>query len=223
VLCPQGELWVDVEAFEQADKAARRSRDPAAYRSAIDLYAGELLPEDRFEEWTEEYRLRLREIHLSLLVAQVAAGTVGVREQPGRPLGATLAEDLRAKNVLLVLDNCEHLIEAVARFTDELIGVCPKLRILATSREPLHVPGEVVRQLSPLPVPEPTDPALLTEGGLARLAVTRLFLDRAHRRKDDSTFSGRGVQVVVDLYGCLPLAGSVRCADSPCPLLSIFL
>src|SRR5829696_8874209 len=68
VLCPEGDLWVDVEAFEQAAAAARRSRDPAAYRSAIDLYAGELLPEDRYEEWTEERRRRLRETHLSLLL-----------------------------------------------------------------------------------------------------------------------------------------------------------
>src|SRR5829696_7493381 len=313
VLCPEGDLWVDVEAFEQAAAAARRSRDPAAYRSAIDLYAGELLPEDRYEEWTEERRRRLRETHLSLLlglarlreeredhdlaaealkemlaeeptneeahvglmrlyassgragealrqyvrlsdalsrelgaepsastralseeiaagrfpalrtqsagppieetarggegthnlpstrtsfvdrerervelkrelamtrlltltgpggtgktrlaqevakelvgaypdgvwlvqlaglsepelVAQVVAGTLGVGERPGRPLSATLAEELRTKHLLLVVDNCEHLIEAVARLTDELMGACPKLRILATSR-----------------------------------------------------------------------------------------
>lgn len=64
------------------------------------------------------------------LVVQVVAATLGVRERPGRRLSATLAEDLRAKNLLLViLDNCEHLIEAVAAFTDELLGACPKLRI----------------------------------------------------------------------------------------------
>jgi DNA-binding SARP family transcriptional activator len=68
MLCSEGDLWVDVEAFEQAATAARRSRDPAAYRAAIDLYAGELLPEDRYEEWTEEHRRRLREMHLSLLL-----------------------------------------------------------------------------------------------------------------------------------------------------------
>ena len=61
VLCPEGELWVDVEAFERAAEAARLSRDPAAYRAAMDLYAGEFLPEDRYEEWTEEHRRRLGE------------------------------------------------------------------------------------------------------------------------------------------------------------------
>src|SRR5215210_5557623 len=55
VLCLDNSLWVDVEAFEFATARARRSRnDPATYRAAIDLYAGELLPEDRYEAWTEE-------------------------------------------------------------------------------------------------------------------------------------------------------------------------
>jgi DNA-binding SARP family transcriptional activator len=67
-LCPEGDLWVDVEAFEQAAAAASRSQDPAALRAAIDLYAGELLPTDRYEEWAEEHRGRLRETHLSLLL-----------------------------------------------------------------------------------------------------------------------------------------------------------
>jgi predicted ATPase/DNA-binding SARP family transcriptional activator/DNA-binding CsgD family transcriptional regulator len=67
-LCPSGSLWVDVETFEQAARTARRSREPAAYEVALDLYAGELLPTDRYEEWAEEHRRRLREIYLSLLV-----------------------------------------------------------------------------------------------------------------------------------------------------------
>ena len=133
------------------------------------------------------------------LVPAMVAGTLDVHEQPGRPLDDILLDTLRGKEMLVILDNCEHLIEAVARFTDELLGVCPKLRILATSREPMRVPGEVVRRLPPLSVPEPTDPALLTEEGLARLAVTRLFLDRAHGREEDPVFSGRGLQAVVQI------------------------
>ena len=67
VLCPGGEIWVDVEAFEEAAATARRSKDPAAYRAALDLYAGELLPEDRYEEWAQDRRQGLRRIHLELL------------------------------------------------------------------------------------------------------------------------------------------------------------
>jgi predicted ATPase/DNA-binding SARP family transcriptional activator/DNA-binding CsgD family transcriptional regulator len=68
VLCPEGSLWVDVEAFEQAASTARSSREPAAYEAALDLYAGEFLPTDRYEEWAEQHRRRLREMNLSLLV-----------------------------------------------------------------------------------------------------------------------------------------------------------
>jgi DNA-binding SARP family transcriptional activator len=68
VLCPKSDLWVDVEAFEEPAVSARRSGDPAAYRAALDLYGGELLPGDRYEGWTEEPRRRLRETYLSLLL-----------------------------------------------------------------------------------------------------------------------------------------------------------
>jgi DNA-binding SARP family transcriptional activator len=67
-LCPEGQLRVDVEAFEEAADTARRSRDPAAYRVAIELYSGELLPEDRYEEWAESRRQELRQRFLSLLI-----------------------------------------------------------------------------------------------------------------------------------------------------------
>src|SRR5918995_662463 len=66
-LCPGGQLWVDVEAFEDAAHAARRIRETGAYRRAIELYAGELLPEDRYEEWAEARRQELRRVFLSLL------------------------------------------------------------------------------------------------------------------------------------------------------------
>jgi len=68
VLCPDASLWVDVESFEDAAAAARRSRDPAAYRAALDLYAGDLLSGDRYEQWAEEKRGELRRLYLELLV-----------------------------------------------------------------------------------------------------------------------------------------------------------
>src|SRR5829696_2878214 len=68
VMCPNGELWVDVEAFEEAAAMGRRAQDPAAYRAAIDLYGGELLPGDRYENWAEGRREELRRLYLALLV-----------------------------------------------------------------------------------------------------------------------------------------------------------
>jgi DNA-binding SARP family transcriptional activator len=68
VLCPGGELWLDVDAFEEAAATARRSREPAAYRAALNLYAGELLPRDPYEEWAEDRREHLRQLFLALLI-----------------------------------------------------------------------------------------------------------------------------------------------------------
>ena len=67
VLCPDSPLWVDAEAFEEAAATARHALEPAAFRAAIVLYPGELLPEDRYEPWAEERRAELRGLYLSLL------------------------------------------------------------------------------------------------------------------------------------------------------------
>src|SRR5215217_2951978 len=71
-LCPEGPLWVDVEAFAGAAATAHHAREPAAYRAAIDMYSGELLPEDPYEPWVEERREELRGTYLSLLVKLAA-------------------------------------------------------------------------------------------------------------------------------------------------------
>ena len=92
-LCPDGPLWVDVEAFERAAATARRSREPAAYRSAIELYVGELLPEDRYEDWTLERREHLR-ASLALLVELAALHEERGEYQPGiDALRRALAEE----------------------------------------------------------------------------------------------------------------------------------
>jgi predicted ATPase/DNA-binding SARP family transcriptional activator len=360
LMCPQGHLWVDVEAFEEAADTARRSKDSAAYRAAIELYSGELLPEDRYEEWAESRRQELRQRFLSLLVElaglyeehggeedlalavqslqrvlgeeptneeahaglmrlyalsglqgealrqygrlsealssglgvepsastrilreeitagrfqadpsqatgppkretsggaqannlpaqrtgfvgreremlevkralamtqlltltgvgglgktrlalevaselvgaypdgvwlvelaplteealvpQAVAKAVKVPEQPGRELTETLVDALREKKLLLVLDNCEHLIEAATQLADVLIPSCPHLRILATSREALGMEEELLWSMDPLSVPDAyRAPAA---GELARFDAVRLFVERARR------------------------------------------
>ena len=84
------------------------------------------------------------------LVAQTAADTIGVREEPGRPILKTLCEWLRDKNLLLVLDNCEHLVPAVVSLADNLLRECPDVRLLATSRAALRVNGEAITRVGPL-------------------------------------------------------------------------
>jgi predicted ATPase len=86
-------------------------------------------------------------------VPQAVASVVGVREEPGELLTATLAAFLAPRHLLLILDNCEHLLGPCAGLAASLLAACPRLGILATSREPLGVPGEVLYPLSPLAVP----------------------------------------------------------------------
>ncbi len=352
VLCPEGQLWVDVEAFEAAAAMARRSQHPSAYRAAGQLYAGELLPDNRYEEWAENRREQLRRLYLELLVEvtglyeergeygqvaetlqrvlseepaseeahaglmrlytlsgrqeealtqyerlrgilferlgtepgpttrtlrdeiaagrfqptqraapprkepphsgkhnlpsprtsfvgreremvqvkrmlamtglltfigtggcgktrlalevardligtykdgvwlvelarlseealvpQVVAGTLGVQEQPGRPLIESLLDTLKDKEMLLILDNCEHLIHAAARLTVALLDSCSRLRVLATSREPLGAMGELGWLVPSLSVPDTQQPTTVEE--LRGCESARLFADRA--------------------------------------------
>jgi predicted ATPase/DNA-binding CsgD family transcriptional regulator len=114
------------------------------------------------------------------LVTQAVAKALGVREQPGRPLTETLKDALRAKKVLLVVDNCEHLIEAVVRLVDVLLDSCPGLRVLATSRETLSAAGEVAWVVPSLTVPDSGQAS--TAERLEGYESVRLFIDRARQR-----------------------------------------
>src|ERR1700686_76558 len=84
------------------------------------------------------------------LVPQAVADALHLKEQASRRLADTLADHLRERSTLLVLDNCEHVIDAVAELTVELLKECEQLNVLATSREPLKVPGEVTWRVPPL-------------------------------------------------------------------------
>jgi predicted ATPase/DNA-binding CsgD family transcriptional regulator len=111
------------------------------------------------------------------LVGQVVASALGARGRPGRPMAETLSEHLGASKVLLVLDNCEHLVEACAEISESLLRSCPGLRILATSREALGVVGEVARPVPPLSLPDLR--RLPDVGGLVLYGAARLFVERA--------------------------------------------
>jgi predicted ATPase/DNA-binding SARP family transcriptional activator/DNA-binding CsgD family transcriptional regulator len=378
VLCPEGELCVDVDAFEEAVATARRARDPGAYRVAIELYSGELLPSDRYEEWAESRRQELRhtwlsmhvelarvyeergdyekgietlqkalseeptneQMHASLMrlyafserrrealaqygrlveavsgqldaevsatterlgeeiaagrfppalptiapteessdtgshnlpasrtsfvgrehemmeikrhlamtglltltgaggsgktrlalevardligaypdgvwlaelaslsqgefIPQAVAEAVGVPGQPGRPLTDTLVDALRTKKMLLVLDNCEHLVDAVVDLVASLLESCPYLRILATSREVLRMSGEVIWPVSLLSVPDPMrQPAVADLEGYEAI---RLFVDRARQRNPAFALRPESAQAVAQV--CAHLEG----------------
>lgn len=375
-LCPAQPVWIDVEAFEEAAAAARHGDDPAACEAALRLYTGDLLPEDRYEDWAQHRRERLREQYLALLVTlarlseergdprraiellrrvvteeplheeahralmgtygragqrheamrqyrrltevlheglgtvpdgatlrlyeqllaepsqlpgseigaadshqradtaiprhnlplaltsfigrereieraesalstnrlvtvagsggagktrlalrvaadliprfedgvwlvelasitdselveQAAARALGVREQPGRPLTDSLVEYLRDSDQLIVLDNCEHLPDACAQLATTLLTTCRRVSILATSREPLGIPGEIIMPVRSLSVPDPDtapDPRILL-----RYESIRLFLERARYRQPSFALTGENAAAVAEI------------------------
>ena len=111
------------------------------------------------------------------LIASRMASLIGVDAEAGRPLPDTLADALETRHVLIMLDNCEHLVDACAALCQRLLDSCPQLRIVATSQEPLRIPQESVRQVTPLAVPPPGAPRDAAE--LARFEAVQLFADRA--------------------------------------------
>src|SRR5215203_2250011 len=137
------------------------------------------------------------------LVPKAVAEAVEVPERPDEPLVDTLTEVLDSRELLLVLDNCEHLLEATARLADVLLDSCPNLRVLATSREGLGVEGEVRWPVPPLSAPDPQYSSTVEE--LERLESARLFLARARNRDPSFTFTPGNSQTVAEL--CSKLEG----------------
>src|SRR3954470_1986561 len=100
------------------------------------------------------------------LVDHVVAAALDVREEPGRPMAETLCEAVGSKHLLLVLDNCEHLVASCARLADALLRVCPEVRVVVTSQEALAIAGEVVIQVPPLATKEGVE--LFADRAMAR-------------------------------------------------------
>ncbi len=110
------------------------------------------------------------------LLAQSIASVLGVREQMGMPLMDILINYLRAKRILLLLDSCEHLVEASAMLADQFLHACPNTKIIATSREALSIGGETVHPVPSLSLPETTQFGAET---LAQSEAVQLFVERA--------------------------------------------
>jgi predicted ATPase/DNA-binding SARP family transcriptional activator len=141
------------------------------------------------------------------LLPQAVASTLGVREQPGRPLLETLEDTLRPKKTLLVVDNCEHLVEAVAHLVDALLDSCPGLRVLATSRETLSAAGEVTWVVPSLAVPVmvPEARGASTPRELEAYESVRLFVERARQRDPSFVLSVSNAEAVSQV--CWQLEG----------------
>ena len=252
---------VDVDRLELAAADARRTGTPGAYRAALAIYGGELLPENRYDDWASGRRSELAELVAELedelaalgpadglrglptdassfvgrgrelaelgallghtrlltlsgtggagktrlalelargaetsysggaalvalagladprLVPDAVAAALDVRALPGQDVVDALVDFLTPRTLLLVMDNCEHLLGASAALADALLRSAPGLTVLATSREALRMPGEVVFRVPSLDIPDPEQP--LTPAELLRYEAARLFVERA--------------------------------------------
>jgi predicted ATPase len=252
---------VDVDDFESAAGEARRSGSPVMFGAALARYGGELLPEDRYEDWTLARRDQLEQLRGTLeeesigrasdeatrvlpepassfigrghelrdlaalerdarlltlagaggcgktrlvlelarrseqryaqgvafveladiaderQVATAAAAALDVAVLPGRSAQQVLIDYLAPRAVLLVLDNCEHVLQAAALLCNELLANAPGLGIMTTSREPLRVAGEVVFRVPSLAIPRPEQVVAPEE--LLRYEAVALFSERA--------------------------------------------
>ena len=251
---------VDVDRFELAAAHARRVETPTAYRAALTLYSGELLPENRYDDWAETRRDELLTLAAELeeavatlgsarsfslpadassfvgrgqeltelksllrrtrlltlsgtggagktrlalelarsaeesydagaalvelgalaearLIPEAVAAALDVRALPTQDLVEAAIDVLSSRTLLLVLDNCEHVLAATATLCDTLLRSAPKLTIVATSREPLRVPGEVVFRVPSLDIPSPEQ--MLSPDQLGEYEAVLLFTDRA--------------------------------------------
>jgi predicted ATPase/class 3 adenylate cyclase len=141
------------------------------------------------------------------LVVKAAASILHVNEDPRHPLTERLCERLRQQAVLLIFDNCEHLVAAAAELIDTLLKAAPLLKVLATSREILAVPGERVITVPPLSLPG--DGAARQPESLARFEAVRLFLDRATAWQPAFSLNERNASAVARICAALdgiPLA-----------------
>ena len=137
-------------------------------------------------------------------VPPVVATVVGVREQPGEPTARALARVLAGQQLLLVLDNCEHVVAGAAELCAGVLSAADDVRVLATSREPLRVAGEARYRLAPLALPDPADLA-----GAAGAEAVMLFADRARGADVRFALDGQTGPVVARLVARLdgmPLA-----------------
>lgn len=181
-------------------------------RLALDVAAGVI---DRYRDGV--WYVELAPLTDPELLGQVIGAVVGVREHSDSQIEELLFDYLKDRELLLVLDNCEHLIDACAVLTERLLRYCGEVRILATSREAFGISGELVRRVPPLGVPVSGE---LEEVG--RSESVRLFVERARAAADSLDLTEENAPVLAEI--CRRLDGiplAVELAASRTRLLSV--
>ena len=132
-------------------------------------------------------------------VGHTVAAAVGVRQQQGLDIEESVIEYLRAREVLLVIDNCEHVVDAAAKLSERIVRQCPRVSVLATSRQPVGIEGERIVVVPPLPLED----------------ATQLFADRARASRPDFDLDHQPLGAVAEIcrrVDCLPLGVELAAA-----------
>jgi len=150
-------------------------------------------------------------------VATAVALTLDLREAPDEPLVDRIVAFLGSRRALLVLDNCEHVHSGCAELGDQLLRSCPDLRIIATSRAPLHIPGEQIWRIHPLELPQQDH--MLTIEQLASIPAVQLFINRAEVVTPQFRLTEHNADAVADI--CIRLAGIPLAIELTAALLRV--
>ncbi|MGH6611053.1 MAG: tetratricopeptide repeat protein [Burkholderiaceae bacterium] len=153
-------------------------------------------------------------------VPQAVASVLGVKEEVGKPVIEALIKYARERKMLIVLDNCEHVLSACADLAKRLLRASPTVKLLITSRDYLQIAGETTYQVPPLSVPDPKQGIDL--GQLDKHEAVRLFLDRAAASLHGFGLSEQNAAAIADICYCLdgiPLA--IELAAARVPALSV--
>jgi predicted ATPase len=149
------------------------------------------------------WEVELADLDDGVLLARAVATVMGLSDQPGHSTAEVVIEYLRHREVLLILDNCEHLVHAIGPFVDELLQSCLALRVLLTSRKSLLIYGERKFEVTPLPVPP--DVAEVTAVDVWEFDAARLFVERARERTSRFEFTDASAPSVAQV--CRSVAG----------------
>ena len=159
-------------------------------RAALQV-AAEIVPKFRDGAWLTE----LASVGSIDSFEDAVATSLRVRPRPGTPLGQCVTEFLRDKQVLLILDNCEHLLDGVAAFVEDVVSSSAELKVLATSREGLSIAGERILAVPSMTLPgtrESTESLLNTE-------AVRLFIERAQESDSSFRFGTENAEAIAEL------------------------
>jgi predicted ATPase/class 3 adenylate cyclase len=137
------------------------------------------------------------------LVPQTVATVLGLKEAPGKPIAQTLSDYLRDKQLLLILDNCEHLLDACAQLADTLVRQCPQVTMIASSREALGIGGEQAYRVPSLSLPDPKQAH--TPASVAPFEAVQLFTDRAVLARSDFAVTAQNASAIASI--CYRLDG----------------